>query len=102
MIKTKCDVILYFVFVIMGNQINIEEELSAIWQRIYVDIVHYVLTQGLKNQEIKLNNCLIKSLFVDIDNILLLTDYNGNTNFAENYEDPVLYEVYNTLILSKK
>ena len=89
-------------FVIMGNQINIEEELTLIWQRIYTEIVHYVLTKGLRNKKIELKNSLIKYVFVDIDNILLLIDYNGNTNYAEDYEDSILYDVYNNLIFSNK
>ena len=86
----------------MGNQINIEEELTLIWQRIYTEIVHYVLTKGLRNKKIELKNSLIKYVFVDIDNILLLIDYNGNTNYAEDYEDSILYDVYNNLIFSNK
>lgn len=80
--------------------INIDDELTALWQRIYNAIVQFVLDNKLQNTPIQLHGCVVKSLLVDNDGVLMLTDYNGHIDFAENFEDAVLYEVYDSIRLT--
>ena len=96
MAKNEKRIIFAFVFCIMKptKTINIDDELSALWQKVYNAIVQLVFENKLQNTPIELHDCAIKSLLVDNNGVLSLTDCNGNSDFAENFEDAILYEVY--------
>ena len=65
-----------------------------IFQAKLIDIVFSAIEKLIS---IELQNCCIKSLLVSSDGIINLTDHNNATDFAENFDDTVLYEVYQTL-----
>lgn len=79
--------------------INIDDEFSALWQKVYNAIVQFVLDNNLQNTPIELHDCAIKSLLVDNDGVLILTDCNGNSDFAENFDDAIFYEAYESFRL---
>lgn len=81
----------------MDLEIDIDDELSILWQKIYNSILQFIMDKGLTDISIELQNCCIKSLLVSSDGIINLTDHNNATDFAENFDDTVLYEVYQTL-----
>lgn len=82
----------------MNQSTNIEEELSALWLRIYADIVNVVKENSLTNKNIKLYNCVAKSLIVDEEGIILLIDHNNGTYYAEDYEDQILYGIHEQIV----
>lgn len=83
----------------MNQQIDIEDELSMLWQRIYAEIVRLVKEHNQTNTTIELSNCPVKSLIVDDEGILLFTSYNDDiTDYAENFADAVIYDVYEKIV----
>lgn len=81
----------------MGLEIDIENELAILWQKIYNSILQFIMDKGLTDTPIELQNCCIKSLLVTSDGTINLTDYNGTKDLAETFDDFVLYEVYQSL-----
>lgn len=81
----------------MDLEIDIENELAILWQKIYNSILQFIMDKGLTDTPIELQNCCIKSLLVTSDGTIYLTDHNGTKDFVENFEDIVLYEVYQSL-----
>lgn len=77
----------------ISQNFDIEDELAVIWMKAYKAIVDYVLSTFPSNNTIELNGCIVKSVSVDADGLLLFTDYTGETGFAEEFEDCVLYDV---------
>ncbi|MBE6311558.1 MAG: hypothetical protein E7076_00150 [Bacteroidales bacterium] len=84
----------------MNQQIDIEYELSALWQRIYDETVRIAKECKRINIPIELSDCQIKSVIVDNDGTLLFITHNGKRDYAENYEDAVMYEVFQKLTSS--
>jgi len=80
----------------MNQHIDIDEQLSELWLKLYHDIVSMVSRRRSIGREIKLQDCCVHSLFVDEDGILMLIDFNGTIDFVENFEDSVLYKVYDS------
>ena len=81
----------------MIQDIQIDDELTALWEKVYNAIVLYLLDNGLINVSVEIPNSRVKSIFVSDDKILSLTDFDGVTDAAEGYEDCVLYDVYRAL-----
>ena len=84
----------------MNQQIDIEDELSALWQRIYTEIVRILKEHNQINTTIELSDCLIKSIIVDEEGILQFTSHDEITDCAENFTDTVIYDVYDKLTQS--
>lgn len=80
------------------ESINIDDELSVLWKRVYNGIVSRIVSLELVDKRIILSSKYIYSVLVDKDGILVLTDYNGHNDFAEDFKDCVLYEVYERIM----
>lgn len=80
------------------ESINIDDELSVLWKRVYNGIVSRIVSLELVDKRIILSSKYIYSVLVDKDGILVLTDYNGHNGFAEDFKDCVLYEVYERIM----
>ncbi len=76
------------------DSIEIENELSKLWCNLYNSIMTSILSAN--NPEIDLHNCMVCKASVQ-DNCLMFTDKDGNLKSAEEYEDWVMYSVYNYL-----
>lgn len=79
------------------KQVNIEEELTILWQRVYNGIVDIVKNNNMVNIPIEINTDYIKSLTVDTSGCISITTLNGENDFLENYEDAVIYKIYEIL-----
>lgn len=79
--------------------IDFEEEKAKLWQLAYSEIKHILIQKGLANQRVELlNNGLIKSVTLELPDVLLLEDAYGKNDFAEHFEDDILFEVYDSLM----
>ena len=85
----------------MNNRINIDDELSNLWKQIYCNLILFVKENNSIGFNIKLDNCVVKSIFVDEEGLLWYTDHNDKTDYAENYNDYVHYEVYNAVLANR-
>lgn len=79
------------------QKIYIEDELSNLWQNVYDAIIAIVVENGLIGKQILLNGIHTKSLLVERDNTIFITTYDEHCDYAENYEDEVLYDTYTFL-----
>lgn len=80
------------------KQINIEEELTILWQRVYNGIVDIVINNNMVNIPIEINTNDIKSITVDCSGYISVTTHYGENDFLENYEDGVIYNIYEKLL----
>lgn len=79
--------------------IDFEEEKTKLWRMAYSEIKRILILKGLANQRIELpNNCFIKSVTLELPDVLLLEDVYGKNDFAEYFEDDKLFEVYDSLM----
>ncbi len=79
------------------KHVNIEEELTILWQRVYNGIVDIVKNNNMVNTPIEINTDYIKSLTVDNSGSISITTLTGDNDFLENYEDAVIYKIYEIL-----
>lgn len=86
-----------FILMISKQFVDIDGYLSTLWQKVYDAIVQYILDNNLINTPIVLHNGDVESVFMGDDNVLILKDKNGISDFAENFDDEVLYKVYASL-----
>lgn len=82
--------------------IDFEEEKAKLWRLAYSEIIRIIMLRGLANQRIELSDYgMMKSVMLELPNVLILEDNNGNCNFAECFIDDALFEVYEQLIRLK-
>ena len=81
-----------------AKQINIEDELAILWQRVYNAIVDIVKSNNMVNVPVEINTNDVKSIIVDSSGYISVTSYNGENDFLENYEDDVIYKIYEKLL----
>ena len=79
------------------SKICVDDELSILWQHLYECVVNTVKSQQKEGCEIHLPGCCVQSISVEPDGILMIKDQNGLSDYAENFEDSVLYEVYEAI-----
>ena len=84
-----------------GNEldfIDFEEEKAKLWMLAYSEIKRILLLKGLVNQRVELPcNGLIRSVKLDLPDVIFLEDIYGRNDYAECFEDDYLFEVYNSL-----
>lgn len=80
------------------KKINIEEELTILWQRVYNGIVDIVKNNDMVNVPIEINTNDVKSIIVDSSECISVITYNGENGFLENYEDEMIYNIYEKLL----
>ena len=76
---------------------DIDSELTKLWQCAYDNIVQYAISKNIIGKPIVLSNGCVKEMCVDKYGCIMFVEYNDNIDFAENYKDEVLYEVYKEL-----
>lgn len=81
----------------MHMPVNIEEELSILWQHIYADIVFFAKENGLINCNIEISIRIVKFLIVDYEGIIYFKCYDGKVCYPEDLEDNILYEVHSQI-----
>jgi len=78
--------------------IDFEEEKAKLWMLAYSEIKRILLLKGLVNQRVELpSNGLIRSVKLDLPDVIVLEDIYGRNDYAECFEDDYLFEVYNSL-----
>lgn len=80
--------------------IDFEEEKVKLWQKAYSEIKHILILKGFENQRVELHREeIVHCVKLELPDILVLEDIFGKNDYAENFEDDKLFEVYNGLIL---
>ena len=81
------------------DYIDFEEEKAKLWQRAYSEIKRILILKGLANQRVELPNCkMIKSITLELPDILVMENSYGRYDYAEFFEDDNLFEVYEGLV----
>ena len=79
--------------------IDFEEEKAKLWKLAYSEIKRILLLKGLANQRVELpGNGIIDSVKLELPDVLFLEDVLGKYDFAEHFEDDILFEAYNRLM----
>lgn len=79
--------------------IDFEEEKAKLWQLAFSEIKHILTMKGLANRRVELPYYgVIHSVKLELPDVLSLEDVNGRNDFAENFEDEYLFEVYDRLM----
>ncbi|MBQ3634650.1 MAG: hypothetical protein II951_03430 [Bacteroidales bacterium] len=74
--------------------IDIDDELSLLWSRLYGCIVNIASSNLLIGTPVLLDGVFVKSVIVSSDGCLSFTDNDGNTDIAEQFDDCVMYDAY--------
>ena len=81
------------------DYIDFEEEKARLWQRAYSEVKRLLILKGLENQRVELPNCaMMKSVTLEMPDVLVLEDGNGKHDYGEYFEDDSLFEVYEGLM----
>lgn len=77
------------------DYIDFEEEKAKLWQRAYFGIKCTLILKGLANQRVELPNSeTMKSVVLELPDVLVLEDSYGRCGYAEFFEDDDLFDVY--------
>lgn len=81
-----------------GEPVNIDEELTELWESVYSAIVGIVDREYARGNSIEFSDSyLVKSVMVTSDGYVKLADCTGESDFAEQFTDEYLYEAYRRL-----
>lgn len=81
------------------DYIDFEEEKAKLWQRAYSEVKRLLILKGWANQRVELPNCeTIKSVTLELPDVLVLENNYGRNDYAEFFEDDNLFEVYEGLV----
>lgn len=81
------------------DYIDFEEAQTKLWQLAYSEIKRILALKGLENQRVELPNCeTIKSVTLELPDVLVLENNYGRNDYAEFFEDDNLFEVYEGLV----
>lgn len=81
-----------------GELVNIDEELTELWESVYSAILGIVDREYWRGNIIEFSDSLlVKSVMVTPDGYVRLTDSDGESDFAEQFTDEYLYEAYRRL-----
>ena len=77
------------------DEIDIDDERTSLWSRTYNKIVNFAINNDLINVPIEVNTEDIKSIKVDDEGYITVITQYGDEDFIENYEDDVMFDIYN-------
>lgn len=81
------------------NEIDIDERLAELWRDVYAAVVHIIDQFFVRNFWVALQeDCSPYSVLLTADGVLLLRYNDGVASEAEQFDDTVLYSVYNALL----
>lgn len=79
--------------------IDFEEEKARLWMLAYSKIKQILILKGVENQRVELpSDGLIHSVKLELPDVIILKDICGRIDYAECFEDDILFDVYNKLI----
>ena len=85
-------------FIMHKEVLDIDDELTELWEKVYDAIVDIVDNKYAREYEIELSDSLlVKSLIVTYDGFIKLSDVHDVYDFIEQFEDEYIYDIYNSL-----
>ena len=88
----------------MVKTIDIDEEQSRLWTRVYVDLRNRIREISSADMPYSSENLPshIASIFVDEEDVVMANLHNGSTCLIEELEDDVLYSSYRCILEREK